>query len=167
MLRSRLILCFMVLTFWGCATQPVTSPPPVADSIPSTPDAPVERDVIGNAENPDSRPRRDTSSATASLLAAASQASEREDYSNAVAYLERAVRIEPRSARLWIALSAAHQAQGNLPVANQHVRKAIALAGNDDALQREAWLQLAEIRRAEGNTAEADAISRRYDTWQG
>lgn len=85
----------------------------------------------------------------------------------AVTYLERAVRIDPRNATLWIELSAAHLADNNLAAANQHVRKAIALAGQDQALTRAAWLQMADIREAEGNRSEADAIRRRFAALRG
>ena len=85
----------------------------------------------------------------------------------AITYLERAVRIDPRNAELWTELSAAHLADNNLAAANQHVRKAIALAGDDPALSRSAWLQMADIRQAEGNRSEADAIRRRFSAVRG
>ena len=115
----------------------------------------------------DVEPIPQSTAATATLLAAAKTAIEDDQPRNAVAYLERAVRIDPRNPELWIKLSAAHLADGNIAAANQHARKAIALAGDNDMLVRDAWLQMADIRDVEGNTAEARAIRRRYRSVSG
>ncbi len=109
----------------------------------------------------------DTSAATLALLTAAQTAMADAQPQTAVTYLERAVRIDPRNATLWIELSAAHLADNNLAAANQHARKAIALAGQDRTLTRAAWLQMADIRDAEGNNGEADAIRRRFAAVRG
>lgn len=126
----------------------------------------MERDVDERSgETPDNTP--DTSAATLALQSAAQIAMADAEPQTAVTYLERAVRIDPRNATLWIELSAAHLADNNLAAANQHVRKAIALAGQDQALTRAAWLQMADIREAEGNRSEADAIRRRFAALRG
>ena len=108
-----------------------------------------------------------TNEATQLLLAQAKQAREAEAHSDAVVYLERAIRLEPRNSALWSTLAQVHLDDGNLIAAKQHVRKAIALAGDNDGLQRSAWLTLADIREAEGAPAEAASIRRRYQTGRG
>ena len=139
----------------GAARAPIEREPSVqADPPPG---------ATASGSTPDVRP----TAATASLLAAAEAATERQSYTDAISYLERAVRIEPRNAQLWIELSNAHLASGNTVAANQHVRKAIALAGEDPELTRHAWLQLADVREAEGNLSEARAIRRRYASMRG
>ena len=82
---------------------------------------------------------------------------------SAINLLERAIRMQPRDSELWVALAQAHLANNNIGAATQHARKAIALAGNEPALQRNAWLALADIREAEGMTTEARSIRRRYN----
>lgn len=148
----------LLLTLGACATSP--SPPPVVEGEAS---APIERDPANPAQSSEANPATPRpTAATAMLLAAAQTASQASNYADAVSYLERAIRIEPRNAALWIELSDAHLASGNTTAANQHVRKAIALAGSDPALTRRAWLQLADVREVEGNLSEAKAIRRRY-----
>jgi Flp pilus assembly protein TadD len=165
---TRLFLIIVFSTALGaCAVSP-TTPPVVEDA-----GAPIEREPSTSDDTGDAaaagrmtEATRPTA-ATASLLAAAQTASEERNFADAISYLERAVRIEPRNATLWIELSDAHLANGNTNAADQHVRKAIALAGADAALTRLAWLQLADVREAEGNLSEARAIRRRYAGLRG
>jgi len=150
----------LVVLLSACTSMPAT-PPTVEDRQPP----PIERDPVAVADSRDEVDR--STAATATLLAAAHDAAELSDHDSAIAYLERAVRIEPRNAELWIALSDAHLAAANLAAATQHARKAIALAGADERLVRQAWLQLADIREAQGNLSEARAIRRRYQSMRG
>ena len=146
----RALLLILTLGFLSaCATN--TPPPPVEEASD-----PIQRDAPP--------PERDASSnnAARALLAQADTAMEQEDLRTAVAYLERAIRLEPRDAELWLRLADAHLSDNNLPAANQHVRKAIALAGENQNLSRSAWLKLADIREAEGKVAEAEALRSRY-----
>ena len=150
--RNPVCVVFLALLY-GCAAAPYVPAPPDSDPPAS---AEIEQPEADS-----------TTLATATLLASASDALEQDDHQSAIAYLQRAIRIEPRDAELWVQLSAAHLLDGNLTAAHQHVRKAIALAGRDERLVRRAWLALADIREAEGNTAEADAIRRRYAVIRG
>ena len=166
-LRAAVAAIF-ITALTACSVSPTQPPveegsaaPPIEREPGAVPDSPAAGTIPDTAAN--TRP----TAATASLLAAAAAATERESYTDAISYLERAVRIEPRNAQLWIALSDAHLGSGNLVAANQHVRKAIALAGSDPELTRSAWLQLADVREAEGNLSEARAIRRRYTQMRG
>ncbi|MCR9261051.1 MAG: tetratricopeptide repeat protein [Pseudomonadaceae bacterium] len=156
-------LLALVLLVWssGCATPPIT--PPVIEEAGT---APIEREVV-EPDTAATQATPDTSAATIALLAQAQAALSDDAPQTAITYLERAVRIDPRNPQLWIELSAAHLADNNLAAANQHIRKAIALAGNDPAQSRSAWLQMADIREAEGNRREADAIRRRFSAVRG
>ncbi|MEM9622254.1 MAG: tetratricopeptide repeat protein [Pseudomonadota bacterium] len=149
-------LYLVLISLWltACGINP--TPPQVEDR---TTQPPVER--AGEPPAAEVKPRQTTSAATASLLAAAEQASADNQHKDAIAYLERAVRIEPRDATLWLRLSAAYLANRELDAAAQHTRKAIALARDPD-LQRDAWLQLAEIEQARGNFSEAQALRRQW-----
>jgi len=81
--------------------------------------------------------------------------------------LERAIRIDPREALLWIRLSRAHLAQGHTQAASQHARKAIALAGSDAVKTGQAWLQLADVLEAQGERQQAASLRRRYTRYAG
>ena len=163
----RNLTCMVLAALlYGCAGQPYAPAPPISDSEPMPDVAPIDRDppTVTDRDNPEAD---NSAVATTSLLASASDALQQNDHHTAIAYLQRAIRIDPRDAELWVQLSAAHLQDGNLTAAHQHVRKAIALAGRDERLVRLAWLALADVRAAEGNPAEAAAIRRRYEVIRG
>lgn len=83
------------------------------------------------------------------------------DISGAIAQLERAQRIAPRSAEVYFKLSEAYVASDQLGSAEQFTLKGLSLAGNNTRLQRAGWLLLADIRRARGNVAGANQAEAR------
>ena len=107
------------------------------------------------------------SSAAQTLLARANTALRDDAPATAIVLLERAVRIEPREAQLWMRLSKAHLDKGETQIALQHARKAIALAGTDRNKQTGAWLQLANVYEAQGRESDALSIRRRYGRGSG
>ena len=107
------------------------------------------------------------SSAAQTLLARANTALRDDAPATAIVLLERAVRIEPREAQLWMRLSKAHLDKGETQIALQHARKAIALAGTDRNKQTSAWLQLANVYEAQGRESDALSIRRRYGRGSG
>jgi len=143
----------MSLAF-ACSTTPV--PPPIKDSNPITRTSTTGKAPDGTAQK--------TKEVTRVLLARADAAGNTDD---AIALLERAIRIEPRNPKLWISLSAAHLKRGHTKAAEQHAQKAIALSAHDAALTRQAWLQLADVLDATGHPVEANSIRRRYRNLQG
>ena len=68
------------------------------------------------------------------------------EYPAAAATLERAIRIEPANPWLWIELARVHLATGNGAQAEAHARKALSLAGTDDAARRAAEAVLTRSR---------------------
>lgn len=159
-----LLGCTLLLT--ACTTSTPNLPPVLDREGPP----PIERDT--QQSNPEiGRETQNSNAATNALLAAATNASQNNDHNNAIVHLERAIRIDPRNAALWLRLSAAHLANHDLAAANQHARKAIALAGSktgsNSELTRSAWFQMADIKEAEGKRAEADSIRRRYRRYRG
>ena len=107
------------------------------------------------------------SSAAQTLLARANTALRDDAPATAIVLLERAVRIEPREAQLWMRLSKAHLDKGETQIALQHARKAIALAGTDRNKQTGAWLQLANVYEAQGRNSDALSIRQRYGRGSG
>ena len=110
---------------------------------PETRNLQIREPSTGKVQVPVIAPPR--SSAAQTLLARANTALRDDAPATAIVLLERAVRIEPREAQLWMRLSEAHLDKGETKIALQHARKAIALAGTDRNKQTGAWLQLASV----------------------
>lgn len=99
--------------------------------------------------------------AAVSLIRDADQRLRQGDSAGAIARLERAQRIAPRSAEVYFKLAEAYVEGDNLGAAEQFTLKGLSLAGNDARLQRSGWLLLADIRRARGNVAGANQAETR------
>ena len=149
--RKTAALTFLLAFTSACTTT--STRPPVTDASER---APIER------TEPAEKPTRDTDAATTTLLAQANDALSSDDQRTAIAYLERAIRISPRDAELWILLSSAHLKDENVTAAEQHARKAIVLFSSDEFIHQQAWLQLADVLDAKGEANEARSIRRRY-----
>ncbi|NKC01160.1 MAG: tetratricopeptide repeat protein [Pseudomonadales bacterium] len=156
-LTSSFLFCIS-LVLGACSSNPI--PPPITDANDR---APIERTSPGE-QTP---AQANTSAATAQLLAQANDSLQADDQASAITYLERAIRIAPRDPELWIQLAHVHLKDGNLGVAEQHARKAIALSAADEVLEHQAWLTFADVRDAQGNTAEAKSIRRRFGRFRG
>ena len=101
------------LLLQACTSAP-QAPPPVQDASDV---APIER------TSPQEPSARNTDAATTTLLAQAHDAMAENDQTHAIVYLERAIRINPRDAELWILLSSAHLRDENVTAAEQHARQ--------------------------------------------
>ncbi|MGM0767752.1 MAG: tetratricopeptide repeat protein [Pseudomonadota bacterium] len=101
------------------------------------------------------------SPAAKSLIQKADSALAQGDAPAAIAQLERAQRIAPRSAEVYFKLSEAYVASDQLGAAEQFTLKGLSLAGSNARLQRSGWLLLADIRRERGNVAGADQAEER------
>jgi tetratricopeptide (TPR) repeat protein len=77
------------------------------------------------------------------------------NYTVAAASIERALRIEPDNALLWIELGKVRQAEGNYSQAENMGRKAASMAVNAPRTQAAAWTLIAESLRARGKNTEA------------
>lgn len=116
-MRRRLSLIMLALAISGCARLPAmhggtgtSAPPSTAPSVPEH-----------------------GSAASTALLEQGRAQLAAHDYEQAASSLERAIRIEPGNPWLWLELAKVHLASGNLPQADSHARKALSLAGHDDA----------------------------------
>jgi len=162
----RIASIFLALLLSACAST-TTKPAPARGDTPITTANPAPSTP---APNRTASPTK--TSATFALLSAADEALAGKQPEQAILLMERAVRIEPRNFELWIRLSRAHLASGNLAPAIQHARKAIALAEissseSSRANQAKAWLQYAKVLDAQGNTREAASIRSRYRRQRG
>jgi len=101
-------LC-LVLVMTGCSiystpgSQPAPVEPPPKPTVPQTPTTP----------QPPRTPQPSTSSAWQPLVDKAGQARTRGDYEQALALLERAQRIDPESAEIYLQLAQTHRARGD------------------------------------------------------
>lgn len=178
----RLAALAAVVTLAGCASGPGAGPvyvPAGSDSRSRAPEPPKadssgER-VWRKSEQPAERTpepadtRAPSFSETGDQLPAAAltlvrdadQRLRKGDSAGAIARLERAQRIAPRSAEVYFKLAEAYVAGDNLGAAEQFTLKGLSLAGKDERKQRSGWLLLADIRRARGNVAGADQAESR------
>ncbi len=155
-----LLLLLLAALAAGCATSP---PPAPAPQSPPGGEA-------GAGEAPDDgrgAARPSTEGATLALLKQSDRAAGHGDLESALAYAERAVRIEPRRADLWTHLAALALAKGEPQTAIQYANKALSLAAGRPDWQRDAWLVIADAEEARGDPAAAERIRRRWRTARG
>jgi cytochrome c-type biogenesis protein CcmH/NrfG len=88
----------------------------------------------------------DSGRAVASLLAKVDTQQAGRHWERAAALLERALRIEPRNARLWHRLAQVRLQQGRYAQAASLARKSNALAGDDKLLRSENARILEQVR---------------------
>lgn len=93
--------------------------------------------------------------AVVSLMQQSASLRGRGDLSGAVAALERALRLEPRNPKLWLALAQLRLAGDHARVAESLALKALSLAGGDPDTRRRAWALIAEARTRYGDSAGA------------
>ena len=106
-----------------------------------------------------------TSRAVLSLLAEARKRVDAQDLEGAGAYLERALRIEPRNAVIWHYLARLRLNQGREAEAASLAAKSNTLAGDNRKLRADNWRLIAFVRRSQGDEAgaqRAEAQAARY-----
>ncbi len=108
-----------------------------------------------------------TATATLALLQQSERAASGGSLAEAIAYLERAIRIEPRRADLWVQLAQLEIANQQPTAAIQYANKALALAGTRTDWQRDAWLVIADAKAAQGDLEDASRIRERWRSYRG
>jgi len=162
-----LILLLAAGVLGGCATTPATAPGSGTSGSP----APATEPGATPSAEPDAPPaagvRPSTDGATLALLQQSDRAVESGSLDEALSYVERAVRIEPRRADLWTRLASLELSAGNPATAIQYAQKALTLATDRPDWQRDAWLVIADAKEALGEATEAAAIRQRWRTVKG
>lgn len=169
LLRLTLAVLLSFGLLGGCATTPATGSG--SESAPAgTPAPPAPADTAPAQTVPPPAAggtRPSTDSATLALLQQSDRAEAGGSLDEALSYVERAVRIEPRRADLWTRLASLELAAGNPTTAIQYAQKALTLSTDRPDWQRDAWLVIADAREALGEKAEAAAIRQRWQTARG
>ncbi len=161
--RNSGLLIALLLT--GCAaTAPVADR---HDGTPGSEPASAGKDAVALPPTAGSRSEPSQEVPTLALLRQSQQAAEGGDLDEAIAYVERAIRLNPRDPELWLRL-AELQLSGNRPdSAAQVAQKAIALAAPGSDVQRRAWLVAADAIERQGDSEEAARIRQRWQTYKG
>jgi len=108
---------------------PAPLPPPVTQTVPRTEPAPPS-----SVDVPAARPQSDASGASGALLEQSRAQRAAGSLPAARASLERALRIDPNNAVLWLELGELDLQTGNPTQAATMARKAMTLAGRDGRL---------------------------------
>lgn len=157
----RLALLGTALLLGGCPAPGQRPPPlypsPVTQSPTTTPSAPSPAPPPP-ARAPQPPHENRLSPATRSLVTQARTLSAHGDLDAASSTLDRALRIEPNNPLLWVERGRLRLAEGDAHQAEGCGRKALALAGGDNAAQKQAGHLLADALRAEQRNQEAHEI---------
>lgn len=141
----------------GTGTGPVL-PAPEPEAAAAGPEPAPEAETLPPPPPPRERPK-----ATAAKLSPASQAlvsqaqaqRKKGDLPGATVSLDRALRIEPNNALLWIEMGRLRMDQRNYPQAENMGRKALSMSVGDDRTQSQAWQLIGDSYRARGKNAQA------------
>jgi tetratricopeptide (TPR) repeat protein len=113
-------------------------------ALPRAPEAERPGDAAAPASTP--APGSASASPSASLLAQSRDERAAGRYDAAAAALERALRITPADATLWLELAELRLLQDDRPQAAALAQKALTLAGDDEAVIRRAHSVMAAAR---------------------
>ncbi len=83
-------------------------------------------------------------------------------YGKAAASLERALRIEPRNARLWYELAQLRMQEEEYQQAESLALRSNRFSGNDRVQRRANWQLISESRRERGDIAGAEKALEKY-----
>jgi tetratricopeptide (TPR) repeat protein len=126
------VLC-LLLVMTGCSTYslPESAPAPAPQPSAPAPQPPAP-------PKPPRPPQPPTTSAWKPLVEKAQQARARGDYEQALALLERAQRIDPESAEIYLQLAQTHKARGDISQARATAERGLLFCSGEavcDALR--------------------------------
>ena len=155
MVTMKRLIYLLLLLLSACSTAPQRAIPPVVDGT-----APGEGEHAPLEPLPDRvemPPPAPAGGAVVALLDRADNYRQAGDIGNEAATIERALRIDPRNARLWHRLAAARLDQGKPQQAEQLALKSNALSAGDTRLQASNWKLVARARWSKNDSAGARA----------
>lgn len=147
---QRGLIAALVLVLVGCATAPGTGGRPSGEAAQEQGPLDTHASVKHNVDN-----------RAVALLWDKAEAARREDrVDDAVAALERALRLAPEDAVLWSRLAEMRLRKKDFAVAENLAAKSNALAGDQRLLRYRNWLIIAEARARRGDEEGADKARR-------
>ncbi len=150
----------------GCSATPTQSTTPAGETQTKTAEDAGETRTPAAQSTP--QPSQPTSqNATLALLQQSQRAEAAGSVTEAIAYAERAIRINPRAPDLWLRLASLELTNEQPQSTIQYANKALSLIRTRADWQRQAWLLIADARSALGEEEEADAIRARWQTYRG
>jgi len=159
---SFLALALGIALLGGCAGTPFV--PPTTESSGETELDPIEpakpEEVIPELIEPPKNAARNNAAGV--LLAQSESLRESGQLPQAVALVERAIRLEPSRGDLWVQLGRLRFEEGELARAEQYARKGIALTRSEAPAHQLGWLLLADVSAARGDATGAEQIRRRW-----
>jgi tetratricopeptide (TPR) repeat protein len=162
MLRFNILLLLISLLLSGCQTLPSTDTtgPPTSPTVAKT----LPRETAGTYGSSGTTQQTQSSTVIA-LLDTASKQSAAGDTANARRTLERALRIEPRNARLWNELAQLYYQDKQYIKAANTAAKSNSLAGTNNSLKRNNWKLIGNARRQTGDEAGAQRADEKAQTY--
>lgn len=161
--RLSLAWLLLVALAGGCTSTPTA---PSSGESPDADRAETPADTQSSAQ-PAPAPQPDAGDATLALVQLSERAQSAGSLPEAIAYAERAIRINPRQPDLWLRLATLELADEQPQSAIQYANKALSLADGQTQLERQAWLLIADARTALGDHEAAEAIRQRWGTYRG
>lgn len=156
----RYPLLALIVLAAGCAgTYPPAQPPGEPPEQPGEQPAPDQ--------TPPPPPVQDARAPTLALLRQSQRSADDGDLEQAIAYVERAIRLNPRDPVLWLRLARLQLAAQRPATAEQMAHKAIALSAEDAPEVRQGWLLVADALEAQGEDDAAARIRERWRTYRG
>ena len=164
-------------------SKPIEKPEPAlppSEAIPTPIDAPVptlppseeispeKLESATHSELTPFKPIETTatlSPAVEALVLSANQSSKKGDNDSADAFIERAVRIEPRNAALFYKLAAIRLKQSKPKLAEDLAKKSALLAATDNVLKKNCWLLIAHAREMQKDFAGAKEAREKADSF--
>jgi len=144
---------------------PPPPPPPATTTAPAPATPPPVSRPLPREEAPPAPAPRDP--ATLALLEQSDRALNAGKHDEAIAYVERALRIHGDDVELWLRLAELQLAASQPARAEQLAQRAIAMAGSRTDWQRRGWLIIADARDAQGDREEAERIRFEWRTFRG
>ncbi len=132
MLLSQLLLRGAVVGLVAVLTACATPAPPVREPVPvQVPQRPAVTPPVNVPKAPPRPTKPSPSAALQPLLAQAARATALGDYEQAMALLERAQRIDPGSAAVYLGMAQTHQARGDTGQASTAAERGLLYCATD------------------------------------
>ena len=129
----------------------------IRDSSSTPPESPNNQELADEA-----KPNAASNSAALLLLAQSESLRTEGKDEQAIAMVERAIRLEPRNGDLWVQLGRLNYETNEYARAEQYARRGISLTQAGSETSKRGWLLLADVSEARGDIEGANQIRSRW-----